>query len=49
VFTRIAKAVGHVSTHFSGVFAKQNIKSGTFVGIYSGELVKEEEAERRGM
>ncbi|KAF9520393.1 hypothetical protein BS47DRAFT_1287188 [Hydnum rufescens UP504] len=32
-----------------GVFAKQNIKAGTFVGIYAGELVKEEEAERRGM
>ncbi|KAH8120620.1 hypothetical protein DFH11DRAFT_1561071 [Phellopilus nigrolimitatus] len=32
-----------------GVFASKKIPKGTFIGIYSGELLAEEEAEERGM
>ena len=33
----------------TGVFAAQKIPKGTFVGIYSGELLTEEESEKRGL
>ena len=33
----------------SGVFAGKRIPMGTFIGVYSGEIIMEEEAEKRGM
>lgn len=34
---------------FKGVFAGQSIPANTFVGIYSGEFITDEEAQERGM
>ena len=31
-----------------GIFAGKRIPSGTFVGIYAGEIITDEEGERRG-
>ena len=31
-----------------GIFAGRRIPSGTFVGIYAGEIITDEEGERRG-
>lgn len=32
----------------TGIFAGRKIPSGTFVGIYSGEIITDDEGERRG-
>lgn len=33
----------------TGVFARENIEPGSFVGIYSGELITLREADKRDM